>query len=195
MFKKLFTLMMVVSIFTVQAHAATNNGLKAAFDEMTYNIEQQGLGENKDFVNAELKKFSAVVRDLQKQGMTNAQLIEFAKSEVKDAKAAKDLETAFNMISINKMSSEDAAEYMTEALKRSYTKGASWSGEVFIYLAVGLLVVALAVGLASGNVSSGNGGGGYYTCYDDCYYYDYQCGYDYWGPIYCESYTCDEVCY
>jgi hypothetical protein len=79
-------------------------------------------------------------------------------------------------------------------MKRSYSNGASWNGDVLVYLAVGLLIVALAVGLANGSVSSG--GGGYYTCYDDCYYYEYQCGYDYWGwPRYCEARACDEVCY
>ncbi len=192
MFKKLITLMMVVSIFTVQAHAATENGLKQAFNEMTYSIEQSDPSD-KAAVEANLKQFTAVVRDLQKKGLTNQQMIDFAKSEIKDAKVAKDLETAMNMIKINKMDSEEASKYMLETLKGSLSKGASWNGEVFIYIAVGLLIVALAVGLANGNVSAG--GGSYNTCYDDCYYYDYQCGYDYWGPIYCESYTCDTVCY
>lgn len=193
MFKKLFSAMMIVSIFTVQAHAATNNGLKAAFDEMTYSIEQSDPSD-KAAVEANVKQFTAVVRDLQKKGLTNAQMIDFAKSEIKDQKVAKDLETAMNMIKINKMDSEEASKYMLDTLKGSLSKGASWNGEVFIYIAVGLLIVALAVGLANGNVSSGNGGG-YGSCYDDCYYYDYNCGYDYWGPIYCESYTCDTVCY
>lgn len=193
MFKKLFSAMMIVSIFTVQAHAATNNGLKAAFDEMTYSIEQSDPSD-KAAVEANAKQFTAVVRDLQKKGLTNAQMIDFAKSEIKDQKVAKDLETAMNMIKINKMDSEEASKYMLDTLKGSLSKGASWNGEVFIYIAVGLLIVALAVGLANGNVSSGNGGG-YGSCYDDCYYYDYNCGYDYWGPIYCESYTCDTVCY
>jgi hypothetical protein len=192
--KKLVTLMMVVSIFTVQAHAATENGLKQAFNEMTYSVEQLDPSD-KAAVETQLKQFTAVVRDLQKKGLTNSQMIDFAKSEIKDQKVAKDLETAMNMIKINKMDSEEASKYMLETLKGSLSKGASWNGEVFIYIAVGLLIVALAVGLASGNVSSGNGGGYGSTCYDDCYYYDYQCGYDYWGPIYCESYTCDTVCY
>lgn len=194
MFKKLITLMMVVSIFTVQAHASTQNGLKAAFDEMNYSLTVEWDQKDKNFYEGQLKKFAGVVRDLQKQGMTNAQMVEFAKSQVKDAKVAKDLETAFSMITINKMSSEEASKYMMDSMKRAYSNGASWNGDVLIYLAVGLLIVALAVGLANGNITFVNGGG-YYSCYDDCYYYDYQCGYDYWGPIWCESYTCDEICY
>jgi hypothetical protein len=147
-FKKLITLMMVVAIFTVQAHASTQNGLKAAFDEMNYSLTVEWDQKDKGFYETQLKKFTSVVRDLQKKGMTNAQMIEFAKGEVKDAKVAKDLETAFSMITINKMSSEEASQYMMESMKRSYSNGASWNGDVLIYLAVGLLFVALAVGIA-----------------------------------------------
>lgn len=195
MIKKFITLMMVVAIFTVQAHASTQNGLKAAFDEMNYALTVEWDQKDQSFYEKQLKNFTATVRELQKTGLTNAQMIEFAKTQVKDAKVASDLETAFSMITINKMSSEEASRYMMESMKRSYANGASWNGDVLVYLAVGLLIVALAVGLSSGNVSTGNGGG-YYTCYDDCYYYDYQCGYDWAGwPVYCEGYTCDEVCY
>jgi Skp family chaperone for outer membrane proteins len=187
-FKKLITLMLVLSIFTVQAHASTNEGLKAAFNELNYALTTEWDQKDNAVYEAEMKKFSAVVRDLQAKGLTNAQLLDFAKSEIKDAKAAKDLETAMTMVQINKMSSSEASKYVLDTMKKSYSTGASWNGEVFVYLAVGVLIVALAVALASSNVtySSGNScyyqdvyvcdqycyydGWGYYTCYDDCYY-------------------------
>lgn len=194
---------MVFAIFAVQANASTQNGLKAAFDEMNYSLTVEWDQQDNEFYEAQLKKFMGTVRELQKSGLTNEQMIAFAKSQVKDAKIAKDLETAFSMIIINRMTSEEASLYMMESMKRSYAKGASWNGEVLIYLAVGLLVVALAVGIvaaagSSGRSSSGSGsnGGVTYTCYDDCYYYNYSCGYDYYGwPVYCQGYTCDQVCY
>jgi hypothetical protein len=193
---------MVFAIFAVQANASTHNGLKAAFDEMNYSLTVEWDQQDKVFYEAQLKKFMGTVRELQKSGLTNDQMIAFAKSQVKDAKIAKDLETAFSMITINRMTSEEASLYMMESMKRAYSKGAAWNGDVLIYLAVGLLVVALAVGIVAlansggGSSSSSSGGGGTYTCYDDCYYYDYSCGYDYYGwPVYCQGYTCDEVCY
>ena len=189
MFKKIMALMMVVSIFTVNAHAVSQNGLKAAFDELNYSLTVEWDQKDKDFYANQMKTFSGSLRDLQSKGLTNAQLVEFVKSEVKDAKVAKDLETAFNMIAINKMSSEEASKYMVETMKKSYSAGASWNGEVFIYLAVGLLIVAAAIALGGSASGSSNGGGGYYcsevfvcdtscyydffygyTCYDDCYY-------------------------
>lgn len=197
MFKKFITLMMVVAIFTVSAHANTQNGLKLAFDEMNYSLTVEWDQKDQSFYQAQLKKFTAQVRELQKQGLTNQQMIDFAKTQVKDAKVAKDLETAFSMITINKMSSEEASKYMMDSMKRSYSNGASWNGDVLVYLAVGLLIVALAVGLANGGGNGGGSTGGGSTCYNDCYWYDVYC-YDSWYgySYYCgQDYTCDYVCY
>ena len=186
MLKKLISLMLVMSMFVVSAHAASQEGLKAAFDELNYSLVVEWDQNDKDFYQNQMKKFMGTVRDLQSTGLTNAQLLDFVKSEVKDQRVAKDLETVFNMISINKMSSEDATKYMVESMKRSYSTGASWNGDVFLYLGVGLLIVAAALA-AGGSVRGGSTGGGYcrdtYICDSTCYY-DY-----YWG------YTCYDDCY
>ena len=190
MFKKLFTMMMVFALLTMQAHATTQNGLKAAFDEMNYALTVEWDQRDQSFYEAQLKKFTAVVRDLQKKGLTNQQMIDFAKSQTKDAKIAKDLETAFTMITINKMSSEEASQYMLDTMKRAYSNGASWGGEVLVYLGLGLLIVGLAVGLSGGSTGGSTG-----SCYNDCYWYDVYC-YDAWGSYVCDRrYTCDYVCY
>lgn len=188
MFKKFIMLLMVMSIFTTQANASTQNGLKAAFDELNYSLTVEWDQKDKAFYTTQMKKFSGVLRELQAKGLTNAQMIDFVKAEVKNEKIAKDLETAFNMISINKLSSEEASEYMVETMKKSYSAGASWNGEVIVYLAIGLLIVAAAVALANGGASSGGyNGGGYCT---DTYVCDSVCYYDYyWG------YTCYDDCY
>ena len=197
MFKRFFTMVMVLAIFTVQAHATTQNGLKAAFDEMNFSLSVDWDGKDQSFYEAQLKKITQNVRELQKQGLTNQQMIDFAKSEIKDARVARDLETAFSMITINKMSSEDASKYMLDSMKRAYSHGASWNGDALVYAAVGLLIVALAIGLSGGSSSGSSNGGGGYSCtnYSDCYYYSYNCGYDFWGPVYCQAYTCDSYCY
>jgi hypothetical protein len=186
MFKKLIALMMVISMFTVSANAATQTGLKAAFDELNYSLSVEWDQTNKDFYSAQMKKFSSSVNALQAKGLTNAELVAFVKSEVKDARVAKDLETAFNMIQINKMTSEDASKYMVETMKKSYSTGASWNGEVFVYLAVAVLIVGIAVAISRSS-NSNNGSASCvsyqvcqtncyddyyygYTCYDDCYY-------------------------
>lgn len=190
MFKKLITLMMVLSIFTTQANASTNDGLKAAFDDLNFALTVEWDQKDKAFHEGQMSKFTAALRDLQSKGLTNSQLIDFAKAEVKNAQVAKDLETALNMIQINKMSPSEANKYILDTMKKSYSAGASWNGEVFVYLAVGVLIVALAIAIASSSsvtISNNNNncyyqdvyvcdeycyydGWGFYTCYDDCYY-------------------------
>jgi CheY-like chemotaxis protein len=186
-FKKIISMMMVFSIFTVQAQATTQNGLKAAFDEMTYSITVEWDQKDKAFYEAQVEKFTQVVTDLQKQGMTNAELVEFAKSQVKDVQLAKELDTIFSIITINKMSSTEAAQYMRESFQRSYSKGASWGGEALLYLGAGLALVGLAIA-----VSAAGGGSGRVSA---CYSYTSWC-WDSWGyeyPCYCNS--CDYYCY
>ncbi len=192
MFKKFITTMMVVAMFSVQASAATNEGLKAAFDELNFSLTVDWDQKDQAVYTAKMKEFSAKIRDLQAKGMTNSDLINFVQSEVKDQKVAKDLETAFNMISLNKMSSEDASKYMVATMKKSYSAGASWNGDAVLYIGLGVLIVVAAVALAAGGYTgSGNGGGGYCedvyvcdtTCYND-YYYGYECYEDCYNACY-----------
>lgn len=183
MIKRMITLMMVVSIFTVNAYAASNAGLKAAFDELNYSLNVEWDQKNKDFYSAKMSEFSAVVRDLQAKGLTNAELIDFVKAEVKNEKVARDIQTALTMISIQKMSPNEAAQYMSETMKNAYSQGASWNGDAtLLLLGVGVLAIVIAVALA-GPVQ-----GGGYGCYGDYYVCDSYC--DYWGCYDDCYYTC-----
>lgn len=180
----MITMMMVVSIFTVNAYASSNAGLKAAFDELNYSLSVEWNQTDKAFYSAQMKKFSATVKDLQAKGLTNAQLIDFATSEIKDAKIAKEMQTALTMISLQKMSPSDAANYMSESMKRSYSKGANWNGGASILLlGAGVLLIVVALAMAGG---SSRGGGSYCSEYYSCDTYCYDDYY--WG------YTCDQDC-
>jgi hypothetical protein len=184
--KKFITLVMAVAILTSTAFAGTNNGLKAAFDELNYALNVEWDQKDKDFYTTQMRKFTTTIRELQAQGLSNAEIVDFAKSQVKDEKIAQDIETAFSMISINKMNSADATKYMVETMKKSYSAGASWNGNATYAILVAAIVVAIVVAAATGNlvvVGGGYGGcyyGSYYVCdtyydwyygyYQDCYY-------------------------
>jgi hypothetical protein len=189
-FKKIIALMMIISVFTVNAHAVSQNGLKAAFDELNYSLTVEWDQKDKEFYATQMKKFSVTIRELQTKGLTNAQLVEFVKKEVKNEKVARDVETAFNMISINKMSQEEASNYMMETMKKSYSAGASWNGQVFIYVAVGLLIVAAAIALAGSSSSQSDG----YSCYDTLVCDPWTCYPDGWGGEICYEGDCYYEC-
>lgn len=185
MFKKLIATMLILSIFTVQANASTHEGLKAAFNELNYSLTTEWDQKDKSFYETRMKEFSAVVRDLQSKGLTNAQLVDFAKSQMKDAKAAKDLETALTVIQINKMSSAEASKYVIETMNKSYSSGASWSGGVLVSLAAVVVLVVVLAAFSNGSVTVDNG-----CYYRDYYVCDTTCYNDYWY-----GYTCYDDCY
>ena len=182
MFSKIFTLMMVLSIFTTSAYANSNAGLKAAFDEMNYSLSVEWDQKDKAFYEAQSAKFKKTLESLKAQGLTNEEFLAFVKIEVKNEKIAKEIETAFNMISLTKMSPADAASYMSQTMKGSYSAGASWNGDASLLIGVGVLLVVLGLAAAAGGYAGG-GSGGYSDCYYDYYWdeyvCDYNCGYSY----------------
>lgn len=196
MVKKIILLSIVILMISSQLKASSLIPLKAAFDEMNYALTVEWDQKDQSFYESQLKKFTATVRELQKTGLTNAQMIEFAKSQIKNAQVAKDLETAFSMITINKMSSEEASRYMMDSMKRAYSNGASWNDEIFLYLPAGVLVVVIALVLKSKGVSIESDD---HSCFEDCYYYKELAGYHIitGEPVYSSrlSYTCDNVCH
>jgi Skp family chaperone for outer membrane proteins len=178
MLKKLFMSFVAFALVTVQAQAATNNSLKAAFDELNYSLSVEWDQKDRAFYDAKMKQFQARIGELQAQGLSNSELVDFAKSQVKNEAMARDVETAFSLIQINKMSVTEANTLVRDMVRNSYSTGASWSSTTTLLggLAILLLVAAIA--------SAGGYGGGCseYACYDYYdswgYYWYSDCGYD-----------------
>jgi hypothetical protein len=141
------TLMVAFAIFSVQAQAAGHSGLKAAYDELNYTLSVDWDQRDPAVYDRGTKTFFDAVRDLQRAGLTNDEMIAFARDQIKDARVARDLETAFSMITTNKMTSEEAAKYMLDTLKHSSASGAAWNGDIIRQYGVMILVVAIAVGV------------------------------------------------
>lgn len=181
MFKKLFAFSMIFCMLVVQANAATHNGLKAAFDDLNYALTVDWDQTDRAFYSSQMEKFSSQIKSLQEQGLTNKELMDFALSQVKDEKAAKDLQTAFTMITINKMSPKEAQRYVTEVMNKSYSRGASWGGEVIVGAVVLVLIIAV-VAIVAGKARVNENEACYevYTCEDYCtggFCYE-ECGYE-----------------
>lgn len=169
MFKKLFAFSMIFCMLVVQANAVTHNGLKAAFDDLNYALSVEWDQTDRAFYSAQMEKFTAQVKSLQEQGLTNQELMDFALTQVKDEKAAKDLQTAFTMITINKMSPKEAQRYVTDVMNKSYSRGASWGGEVIVGAVVLILIIAV-VAIVAGKARVNENEACYevYTCEDYC---------------------------
>ena len=182
--------------FQTMASAPVNhlNELKAAFDALNFSIQVQWDQKDKMFYNAKVNEFKKVVEDLQEKGLTNEELIEFVKRNIKDKNIAQDVDKLFETIKTSSMSKAEARKFIIDYVGKNYSEGASWMGSTSAaIILVGLLIVLAVVATAGSTV--------YY--YDDPYnnYYDcweeYEC-YDYYDSYYDYWYTdCDwyEYCY
>ncbi len=167
MFKKFFLLMVAFSILTVQANAATHNNLKAAFDDLNYSLSVEWDQSDKAFYNAKMDNFANTIKELQAEGLTNQELVDFTLSQVKDQKLAQDLKTAFTMVVINKMSPSEAHAYITDVMSRSYSTGASWAGEVILG-AIGLVIFVALAAIVVGSAKIEDGCYKVRTCDQAC---------------------------
>lgn len=168
MFKKFLFSMLAFALLVVQANAATHNSLKDAFDELNYSLTVDWDQKDRAFYDSQMNKFSKTVTQLQAQGMTNQELVEFTLSQIKDQKLAKDLETAFNMVEINRMNPTEAHKYVTEVLGNSYSRGASWAGEVVLG-AIGLVIFVALAAIVAGKAKVEDGCYKVYSCEDTCF--------------------------
>jgi hypothetical protein len=175
MFKKFLVGFIAFAMVTVQANSVSNNSLKAAIDELNYSLSVEWDQTDRTFYTAQMEKFTAKVKELQAQGLTNAELIEFSLANIKDANLAKEIRTALTVVQINKMPANEARKLMMDTMSKQYSQGASWSGDGVLLgaLVVLLLVAAIAAG---GSVTVSNGGVS--SCYNEYVCYDY---YDSWG--------------
>lgn len=185
MFLRLITFILAMSIFTVHADVGSQQSLKTAFDDLNYALSVEWDQKDRKFYDSKVEEFSKKIASLQAQGLTNAELVDFVKANLKDKALAKDLETAYTVISLNKLSQADARKLVMETTSKAYSKGASWAGEVFLYSALIVLIIVAAVVAAPYSGPRGP------SCYDDYVCYDY---YDAWGYWYTDCFY-ETYCY
>lgn len=186
--KRIISLIMLFAFVTVQANAASLNSLKTAFDELNYSLGVEWDQKDKAFYAEATKTFQNKVQELQDAGLTNAELLAFAKSQLKDENLIKEVETTLNLVQINLLSQKEARKLMIDTLEKSYSQGASWSSAGGIILGSVLIAVILAAALAGGPVYGGGGGG----CYQEYVCYDY---YDSWGWYWYTDCWYETFCY
>ncbi len=191
MIKNLLVSFLAFAFITVQANAVTNNNLKAAFDDLSYSLNVEWDQKDRAFYEAQMKKFTDKVAELQAAGMTNAELMDFASANIKDANLKTEVKNVMALVQINKLSASEARKMINDTIAKNYNMGASWSGDGVLYGAlIVLILVAVIAGAAAGGGSSSNGGSS--SCFDEYVCYDY---YDSWGYYWYSDCGYERVCY
>lgn len=144
MFNKIITFVLAFSIFTVSAMANTHDGLKAAFDEFNYAVTVEWDQKDMSFLEAKKFELTQEITALENQGMTRHELITFVKSQLKDANLVQSLDSVLEAVSLNKMTPQDAQDFMIQAMSKTPATGANWNG-VIILTPIGLLILVLVI--------------------------------------------------
>ena len=194
--KKSLALFVLMLSFQSMATAPVNhlNELRAAFDRLNFSIQVEWDQKDKMFYNAKVSEFKKTVQALQEKGLTNAELIEFIKRNVKDKNIAGDVDKLFETMKSSSMSQAEARKFIIDYVGKNYSEGASWAGSTSAaILLVGLLIALAVVATAGSTVYYYDDPyNNYYTCWEEYECYDYyDAYYDYWYTD-CDWY---EYCY
>jgi hypothetical protein len=148
MFKRFFVLAMSFALMTTQSFAASQSGIKMAFDEFAYSMEVEGAALNPAARKVAVEVLSASIEELKNQGMTNQELFNFTVSQVKDKAVAQDLSQTFALMQSNQMSHEEIQAFLDTMATKVYSKGASWNGDngmLPIYGFMALMIVVIVI--------------------------------------------------
>lgn len=140
MFRKFISLFLILSVFSFSAQAGTQAGLKEAFDELNYALTVEWDQQDSAFYEAQTEKFYHELKSLRDEGLSDADLLAFVKSNISNQEQLAEVENVLNIINTQKMSHAEAAELIV-SLNLSQ-KGASWNGVIYVLGGVGVLVLA-----------------------------------------------------
>lgn len=190
--RKIFALVSIVACF--QTFALTPQAglteLKKAYDALNFSIQVEWDQKDKKFYNKKVAEFHKEIKKLQKQGLSNAELINFVKSNIKDRNLSKNLDEVMNTIKASSMTQKEARKFALDYMSKNYSEGASWRA----YNTGGVIAVALFLSIALALVSPSVAvvGGPSRTCVEEYVCDEY---YDYYYNVFYEDCYYDTYCY
>ena len=142
---------MITSFANVHAVAPVSHAksLSNAYDSLNFALTVEWDQKDEAFHFSQVKKFEKTILNLQKNGLTSKELLSFAKGKIKNQTAKKELDTLFNVVEINRLTNEEARNFILETVKRNQSTGSNWLGKKKKSAFLGLLIVlALVVAIS-----------------------------------------------
>lgn len=195
---KKFTALLMLTSFThafamspVMETSALAKALDQTFNEMNYSLNVEWDQKDQGYFNNTVDGFEKQVKDLQDQGLTNKELIEYTLAKVKDKQTQKDIAEISKVISESNMTADQARDFALEKLSSTQSQGASWSGSrMGVKLVVLLAIIIIIVCATNSNHDDDNDdykkpcreyengtdfrqGGGYEHCENNYPHYPY----------------------
>jgi hypothetical protein len=141
----------------VMETSALGKALDQTFNEMNYSLNVEWDQKDQVYFNSTVDGFEKQVKDLQDQGLTNKELIEYTLAKVKDKQTQKDIAEISKVISESNMTADQAREFALAKLNSTQSQGASWSGSrMGIKMVVILAIIIIIVCATSSNHDDDN---------------------------------------
>lgn len=154
MVRKMFSVLLLTAVTNAFAMSPVYDSHKLAndlsknFDEMNYALNVEWDQKDSSFFDATVANFEKEVENLQAQGLTNQELIDYTLNNIKDKKMQKDIIEISKIISDSNMTSEEAREFVLSKIDQTYAQGTSWSGArlgLKVAFFIGALLIIICV--------------------------------------------------
>jgi hypothetical protein len=138
------TLISLLLAFTLSAQA-----MAGVFDEFTYAVTVEWDQKDATFYDQQVKLLESNLTALQEAGLDNEGLITLGLSEVKDAKLQAEAKELLNLVATEDLSEAEARDLLLSFQEKSFSQGASWTGNTVVTAGVAVVVVIGVVIVAS----------------------------------------------
>lgn len=136
----------VYAVTPVATSFAVANELNRTFDDLNYSLNVEWDQKDAQYLDKTLDKFEAEIAELQKAGLSNADLIKHTLDKIKDKKSRDEVKEITKIINENQMSLDEARAFALSKLNSTYSQGTSWSGSrMGTHVAVLLGIIILIV--------------------------------------------------
>jgi len=152
MFKKITALLLLTAFTNVYAltpmeqSAARGAELGRTFDALNYSLNVEWDQKDAKFFDEAVASFTDDVAALQRQGMTQDEMMDYTMNKIKDSNVKNEITKLAKVIADSKMSNEEARAFTMAKMNSIYSNGTSWSGTIFgmrpVYFIGTVIVVA-----------------------------------------------------
>jgi hypothetical protein len=156
--KQFVTIVLCLTFFThpVSAAPEARGSLKALFDELNYSLSVEWDQKDQAFYKMKTAQFEAGLETLRAQGLTNEELLEFARTQIKNGKVQSEYDALMLMLKADSLKPDEANKMVSDLIRKNYNQGASWSGDP-VAIGLGIVLVGLIALIIIGAVNCNNG--------------------------------------
>lgn len=153
----------------VLAASGTVQEFERAFDDYQYSLNVEWDQKDQDFLNLKSEELTAKTKALMDKGLTRDEILSLLESKAKDKTAFAALKLRLTLLD-KSSTKEELIAGLQNASKDFYSKGASWNGQVVIFSALSVAVIAFIVqGIYWDMTHKCMKTESRYGCYEDCH--------------------------